>query len=445
MARKYLEQLPELRFDVGWQDTPTGGGIPLFDASVGQLTVSIQDAIVTSYRSDNGDVGDELTIPLYNVAEWIATNWWALLFEPRKSDVDSDEEIGFRSRHWLGFVRDGFALPDLWFHPLGDEIEVSAQAGYLRFARLEFLASAAASVPTDLVRKKLEYFVDSVLQKMRENGVGDTLAHEAWNLVRSTKPEAEPYCRLIGALGLSPYEEHEDVDRVIESLTETPPSVVSDLFQASDDSNVRVLSKAVRQLWGQLLTFQEIDIEPLVGLDPPGRFGSAPWQWGKEAARIVRTGLGISSRDPKGGHAFFDKVGIDPDASDASGVIDDELATTRLSGGMKRQDDTMQIALAEPDLPRRRFAAARGAFLGWSSGMSSSSHLITTARTRDQQASRAFAAELLAPSDYIRGRAGGSAISTYRVEEIARELDVTPAVVRWQAQNNRLSVVGAFW
>jgi hypothetical protein len=29
----------------------------------------------------------------------------------------------------------------------------------------------------------------------------------------------------------------------------------------------------------------------------------------------------------------------------------------------------------------------------------------------------------------------------YRVEDIARELDVTPAVVKWQAQNNKLHVV----
>lgn len=433
MARKYLEHLPDFRFDVGWQDAPTGGGVPLFDASVGQLTVSIRDVVVSSYESDNGDVGDELTIPLYAVAEWIAMNWWALLFEPRKSDVDSEEDIGFRSRHWLGFARDGFALPDLWFHPLGDDIEVSAQGGYLRFARLEFLTSAAANVPTGLVRDELGSFVDCVLRKMRENGVGDTPAHEAWRRVRTTEADAEQYCKLIGALGLSPYEEHEEIDRVIESMTETPSSVVNDLFQASNGSDVSALSRAARQLWSQIPTFREIDIEPLVGLDLPGQFGSAPWQWGKEAARIVRTGLGISSRDPRGGHAFFDKIGIDPDASDASGIIDDELATTRLSGGMKRNDETMQIALAEPDFPRRRFAAARGAFLGWASGMSSS-HLITTARTRDQQASREFAAELLAPSVYIRGKAGGSAISTYRIEEIARELDVTPAVVKWQAQ-----------
>lgn len=107
---------------------------------------------------------------------------------------------------------------------------------------------------------------------------------------------------------------------------------------------------------------------------------------------------------------------------------------------MKRDDVTMHMALGEPQLPRRRFAAARGAFLGWSSGVGSS-RLITSARTREQSGSRAFAAELLAPFEYVRRRAGGSAISMYRVEEIASELEVSPAVVKWQAQNNKLHVV----
>jgi hypothetical protein len=365
MASKHLEQqMPDFRFDVSWPDRPAGGGIPLFDASVGKLTISIQDAVVTSYKSDKGDVGDELTVPLHNVAEWIATNWWALLFEPRKCDADSDEDIGFRSRHWLGFARDGFALPDLWFYPLGDEIEVAAQSGYLRFARLEFLTAAAASIRTDLVQNVLGRFMDGVLQRMHENGVSDTPAHAAWSRVRTTAPDAEQYCQLIGALGLSPYDEHTEIDDVIDSMAETPTSVINDLFQASDDSNLNLLATAARQLWDQLAKVREIDIEPLVAIDLPERSGAAPWQWGKEAARMVRTSFGLSSRDPRGGHAFFDRIGIDPDASDASALIDVDAATTRLSGGMKRNDNTIQI-VEKPAVLLSRCIASKKSHENW--------------------------------------------------------------------------------
>jgi hypothetical protein len=63
---------------------------------------------------------------------------------------------------------------------------------------------------------------------------------------------------------------------------------------------------------------------------------------------------------------------------------------------------------------------------------------------REQSGRRAFAAELLAPSEYVRRRAGGSAISMFCVKEIASELEVSPAVVKWQAQKLHVVDVGSW-
>jgi hypothetical protein len=79
-------ELLDFRFQVRWPETPTAGGERLLDASEGRLSIGIQDVSVTAFKSDKGDTGTELSIPLYNVAEWIAANWWSLLFEPRKTD-----------------------------------------------------------------------------------------------------------------------------------------------------------------------------------------------------------------------------------------------------------------------------------------------------------------------------------------------------------------------
>jgi hypothetical protein len=187
---------------------------------------------------------------------------------------------------------------------------------------------------------------------------------------------------------------------------------------------------------------QEIQIDRLADIDVPHDIAVAPWQWGKQAAKKARTAFGIGSTDAHGARALFDALGIDPSKSD---VPEADGMTAKLSGGLQRSGETMHMALADADFARRRFAAARGVFLGWNSG-AETSHLITIARTRSQQASRAFAAELLAPFDYIRSRTGGSAISSYRIEEIAEELEVSSAVVKWQAHDNHLKVVdGASW
>jgi hypothetical protein len=231
MAGRPLEESRDLRFDVSWPDRPTAGGLPLFDASVGRLSISIQDVLVTSYKSDKGDVGTELTIPLYDVAEWIVNNWWALLFEPRKSD---EEDNGFRSRHWLGYARDGFALPDFWFHPVGDEIEVCAHEKYLRFARLQFLNSATASMPTASVRAALTDFVEDVLQKMR---IGYAI------------PIRTP-SNTVGLLGLSGIHPTRNMKRSIGSLTYSPHRPLSALLMIS----FRLPTTAISPCWRGLLS-----------------------------------------------------------------------------------------------------------------------------------------------------------------------------------------------
>jgi hypothetical protein len=450
MARQDIEQSPDFRLEVAWPATPTGGGIALLDASVGRLTISVQDTPVTTYLSDKGDTGSELTLPLYNLAEWITTNWWPLLYEPRKLDsdrkteFDGDDDQGFRSRHWLGSAREGFALPDLWFLPTGDEIDLIAQSRYLRYARLTFLNSATASVPIRDVGHTLYGFVDEVLEKLSAQGFTNTAAHQNWESIRSTSEEEEPYCRLIGSLGLSPYEEHEEVDRILDMLTDrTPPAVLADLCQVSDDGSLSLLARVTEQVYAQLPKTREINIEPLAHVELPPVSGLAPWQSGKQAAKRARGSFGIAAQDAHGGNAFFERLGIDPSVIDITGL--EGSAAARLSGGMQRENRIMHMALGEPQLARRRFAAARAIFLGWACG-DHSARLITGARTRDQQMSRAFAAELLAPIDYIRRHAGGPVISMYRIEEIASKLGVSPAVVRWQARDNNINVVdGANW
>jgi hypothetical protein len=96
--------------------------------------------------------------------------------------------------------------------------------------------------------------------------------------------------------------------------------------------------------------------------------------------------------------------------------------------------------IEQTETPRRRFAGARAAFLAWS-GRHNSSRLLTDARTRDQQASRAFAAEILAPISYIRAKAyHGETLSNYQVGELAYELRVSPAVIENQARSHRIFV-----
>ncbi|MBL7650490.1 MAG: hypothetical protein JNK74_30455, partial [Candidatus Hydrogenedentes bacterium] len=61
----------------------------------------------------------------------------------------------------------------------------------------------------------------------------------------------------------------------------------------------------------------------------------------------------------------------------------------------------------------------------------------TDAKTWRQRAQRAFAAELLAPIESIRQTLDGD-FEADRIEQLARELDVSPFLVQSQLANNGL-------
>ena len=115
-------------------------------------------------------------------------------------------------------------------------------------------------------------------------------------------------------------------------------------------------------------------------------------------------------------------------------------ADAPIVGVVMRDEQDLQIGLLQRLEVKRRFAAARAAYLGWVAQQRKQQRLMTMAVTRDQQASRAFAAELTAPLAYIRGNLRKGVMSAEKLFELAGTLNVGADVVRKQALNNGLQV-----
>lgn len=185
------EELPiadTFSLDLQWPSNPGKGGNLLLDQSVARLQMMVGDKSVTTYETEKGVKNPYLHVPVYYLVEWLALNWWSFLYEPRKFDRE-EAEHEFRSRHWIGTARNGFALPDVMFSPAGEKIEIVARSCFLRFAQLSFVESAIASVDTDIVRSEFSEFITRVLARLHEQGVSTSLAHEAWERVIGTTEE----------------------------------------------------------------------------------------------------------------------------------------------------------------------------------------------------------------------------------------------------------------
>jgi hypothetical protein len=424
----------EVEFQVDWPPAPPEKtGFPLLDQTLGRFAIKIGGDTATKFRTDNNNEGETLYIPTYHLAEWIATNWWPLLFEPPKQE-DFEEDADFRSRHWLGAARNGFALPDLWFCPAGTKMEIKGSGAYLRFARLTFLVEISEITDISVIRDALTHFVERVISRLNDRGRRLTPLHEAWDLVGKTRPETTKYCQLIGSLGLSPYDEHREIDAAIDKMTgRLDPAIISDLCNTSDERTFLPLAELTSGIAEVLDQAPKADITDLLKVPLPMDSHLHAWRWGREAADLVRKHFRIPNADPEGGQQFLSALGLD------SILPVDGRRGDRIDGALKKRAATMHVAALADKEPQRRFTAARAAFLGWANDVDSS-HLVTAAITRDQQASRAFAAEIIAPIGYIRTRARNRILSNHGVQQIAETLNAPVGAVKYQAANGGIHV-----
>src|ERR1700721_2660300 len=70
------------------------------DVTMAELCLMVRGRNVTEFADITGRRWDRLEIPMYFLAEWIAENWWPLLWEPRKSEEGNDDPE-FLARHSL--------------------------------------------------------------------------------------------------------------------------------------------------------------------------------------------------------------------------------------------------------------------------------------------------------------------------------------------------------
>ncbi|MEI8393552.1 MAG: hypothetical protein WCF85_02370 [Rhodospirillaceae bacterium] len=425
-----------------WSEQTTTGPLQKINHTLCRLGIACNGTLATRFVTDKGDTGDRVEVPAYYLAEWLAVNWWAIFHEPIKSDDESDtagNNDGFQERHWIGAARNGFSLPDLWLVPVGDEMQVDATSTYLSGSRLKFLGNSSYKIPVSQAKISTTTFVNSVISRLKSKGLLDTELQEVWSLVEATNDAERTFCERIGALGLSPYNEYPEIEKALDLAAEAlPDHIVRDLCEAATPENFVDMARWVSQAFEALnarnavIDFSEIPERPITS-DP------RPWSWGKKAATILRDSFSLAPTDPSSGKEILSRLGADPKSMDTFLTINELLG---IEGALDRLDDGVRLVIASnKELPQRLFAMARALFLGWGAGKQDA-RLITRAHTAEQQASRAFAAELLAPIAYIRSRVGSGIASNHRLGEIAHELGVSLKVIFYQAQNNHLSIAG---
>lgn len=387
------------------------------------------------YDRRSGGQRDAVQVPIYPLAVGLAGNWWPLLYEPRKSD----EDPVFDSRHRLDVHMRGFVFPPIALWSAGEEaLVIETPIADSSCPSLVEFWTPPLQRPDVIQRTEVEQnlidLVQTALARLESKSIEDRVLQETWRRVLDSiaNPEERTYCITAGRLGLDPY----DPDNP--NLTPFSRGISSHLFgdicEAARADELGETSQWIREKEKLLRKFPKVPISHY-GPAPKIDLSIKPWEEGYKAADTLRTVLGLTPEKPERTIKLLFDGALDKDLSVLpDGPSSIEALTRRASGHM-------QVGV-QKRLPRqRRFHACRAAYLAWHCKEGQEAG-ITVAKTRSQQASRAFAAELLAPAELLRERAGQHGLTPDDIGAIASEFRCPEWVLIHQAENHRIPLRG---
>jgi hypothetical protein len=410
------------------------------------LRIRISDRTVT--RIWDKALSTERTniyVPTLPIAAWLLNNWWSLLYEAR---IDDEFAISPRrrsfdwyARHCLRTADSGSLLPRLFLYSDGRFIHADWLAdipGALPHMPGEFVDSGSATLSHDDTETALSQFVSEVMARIGDNAderVSDLRA--AWDAIQGADTEERAFCAAAGRLGINPYDPAEMTDELaafIEAHVGNPDNpLAQDVFHATHASDIA-------EQWSWVLnTTDELHLAPALqqfsvksshtDLTIAANFGYA-------AAQEIRKNAGSPADTPVNS--------IESLAKHATGATLSPQYRNHIPGASIRAVagwSSDRIVVAGPEAARedsRRFSLARGLFHGLYS-CAESPRLVSNAHTWDQRASRAFAAELLAPTVALLDQVGDQ-VDGEQIDSLADEFKVSSRVIEHQLQNAGIAI-----
>lgn len=406
-----------IRFGLRWGD---GADIqsPELRATWCSLEIEVNGQTVTVLQSDSGGPRTSVNVSAYPLAEWLVENWF-LLLEYQHASVQFSDGLSLRG------ASDGMAWPDMSFAPEGDLIRCRWRSRRLPFSTgLTYITSGDEWVKRRDFEAALSDLVWSVVARLVDEGIAGTYLQLRWDALNALDAEEREFAVAAAHLGLDSFVSDETQDRTLLSAAERLPQDL--LIAVLDSTSARDLGAAVEWLEEARARIELAPTRVTPGATRPPQGLWEPWNWGYDAARALRDELGSPSLTL---FPINDFVGV-ARADGASGGIEGYSGTVDDRTGLVLPGDGV-TAFA-------RFAQARA--LGyWYMFRQEASVLPPTHRSEDK-ASRAFAAELLLPSEDLRvvkDQVGGRFTEQF-MDALAAQYDVSPVLVRRQVQNHAM-------
>jgi len=391
---------------------------------------------------------------VFPLAEWIVENWWFLLHEPSRVPelrparhlANQPKLLDWARRHNLLAAVHGGAFPDLSIYQDRANIVVQwfADSDYETINRpVRFTGQGEVRLLSQDVERGFETFVQQVLSRLdSETDHEVERLREEWNAIQVSRQDEPNLCTWAASMGIDPYDANELTDDLVEILETRLPELDldlrSDLVEAATAVTIHGdldWIRTVRDRLGPSKTlragFQWLPTEQ-------GSTIRSAHQWGYKVVQEFRETFALTDTPITDLPGLLHKCCQWP--LDMDQRMPQPGATELKAMVAADSQGTPRVFRARNGHASHRFLLARAVYFVPLLQHGSQARLITNAFTWDQAASRAFAAELLAPATALRSRISGS-VSPDEVEELAVEFEVSPVVIQHQIKNHHIGWV----
>lgn len=415
----------DLRLKFDWQPADDTVASPELRATFARLEIAVDQECVTLVGdAATGSVRRSIVVSLYPFAEWIVFNWWRLQYDGRSATTGS---VG-RHSHSTKFIGDGFCWPDLRVAPEGEicRMHWRKQRWMNMGWPIEYLAEGWAWGRREQVIGAFDDLVESVLGRLEESGIRDTVLAREWEALRSLDAEEAQFCRAVARLGVDPLGDGVGLaDAVAQALDALGDLLGLELLDAASvpelGDDVAWLKTVIGDLAAPPLQSKLGEVLPevshAVSAAAQRTAGRPPWVVGWEAARSARSRLGLAPTDAV------------PDELSPTSSVRDLADHGLLAAG---QGAALVTSWSMGELSRR-FVNSRALFHAATVPVNQP-FLLTRAASERQAAGRAFAAELLVPRAGLLALGAGET-SDDDVARIGDHYRASDQIVRHQIEN----------
>lgn len=414
------------RFSIDFQWLAREYGDAVARSTLAEITITagvsrateIEDLLVKTVRLG-------VRVSAFALAQWFASNWWRLLWEPERNTYS------WKMSHKVGAAGEGYLWPDLTFISDGEAVLVRCRPSPLTSEQpVRYLNSFDEFIPAHEFESEMHSFVESVIGRLTDMRIDAAELDELWREVLAERrdPELASWRKLEAIMG---YDPGEAPDQIIGDLQTAALVYGSGAVEEMAAESMQNAIAHIETLWGEprkealSLVIPNFDILKR-RINDAMKSSLFPWQKATEAARIVREVCALDP-GPVSTSTLAEVLEI------RKGCLEKEIGVKGpMDAGFRNGNlNGFSAFLKSPFQANRRFALLR--LVGDHLTAPQDDKLLpaaTYAKTQRQKFQRAFAQEFLCPYSDLVSYLKSDEPSDEDIEDAAHHFEVSALMVK---------------